>query len=49
MTRDEDKGTISLIQTGLIDKILIATMEKYNIKFTPVEKVPMSKDLDGDP
>ena len=41
-------GPIRLTQTGLIDKILDATqMEHCNIKFTPVDKVPLAKDLDG--
>ena len=45
VTRNEDKGTITLVQTGLIDKILVATqMEECNIKFTPADKVPMAKD-----
>ena len=40
--------TIKLTQTGLIDKILEATqMEHCNIKFTPVDKIPSAKDLDG--
>ena len=49
VTRDKDKGTVTLLQTGLIDKILVATqMEDCNIKFTPADKVPLNKDLDGD-
>ena len=45
-----DNGTVTLSQTGLIDKIMVATeMEDCNIKFTPADKVPLTKDLDGDP
>ena len=48
--RDVDKGTITLLQTGLIEKILIATkLEECNPKFTSADKVPLDKDLDGDP
>ena len=50
VTRDEDKSTVTLIQTGLINRILIATqIEDCNINFTPADKVTMSKDLDGNP
>ena len=48
--RNKDKGTITLIRTGLINKILIATqMEDYNIKFIPADNIPLNKDLNGDP
>ena len=41
---------MTLIQTGLKDKILVATQtEDCNIKFTPADKIPLDKDLDGDP
>ena len=41
--------TIKLTQTGLIDKILEANQTEYcNIKFTPVDNIPLAKDLDGD-
>ena len=47
-TRDNE--TVTLSQTGLIDNILDATyMEDCNIKFTSVDKVPLTKDLDGNP
>ena len=45
-----NKGTVTLSQTGLIDKILDATqMEECNIKFTPADKLPLTKELDDDP
>ena len=48
--RNEGKGILTLTQTGLTSKILIASqIEDCNVKFTPTGKVPMSKDLDGDP
>ena len=50
VNRSGEKGMITLIQTGVINNIMIATqMEDFNIKFTPEENVPMSNDLDGDP
>ena len=50
ITRDVNKGTVTLLQTGLIDKILVATqMEECNLKYTPADKIPLNKDLDGDP
>ena len=50
ITRDADKGTITLLQTGLIDKILVATqLDECNLKFTPADKVPLDKDENGDP
>lgn len=48
ITRDRDEGTLTLLQTGLIDKILVATqMEDCNIKSAPTDKIPLNKDLDG--
>ena len=48
--RDVDKGTVTLLQTGLIDRILMATqLIECNPKFTPTDKFPLDKDLDGDP
>ena len=45
----QDDRTITLSQTGLIDKILeVAQMEDCNNKFTPADKVPLNKDLDGE-
>ena len=50
ISRDAEKGTVTLRQTGLIDKILVATqLEDCNPKFTPANKVPLDKDADGDP
>ena len=50
ITLDKIKGTVTLYQIDLIDKILnITDMEDCNIKFTPVDKEPLDKDLDSDP
>ena len=50
ITRDIKKGTVTLLQTGLIDKVLAATqLEECNPKYTPADKIPLDKDLDGDP
>ena len=47
---NKDLGTIPLTQTGLIDKILDDMgMQESNIKYTPAEKQPLHKDLDGSP
>ena len=44
-----DIGTVTLLQTGLVDKILVATkLEECNPKFTLADKVPLDKDFDGD-
>ena len=49
ITRDVDKGTVILLQTGLADKILMATqMDEWNLKYTPADKFPLDKDSDGD-
>ena len=43
-------GTVTLMQTGLIDRILtVMYMEEYNPKFTPADKVSLIKDEDGEP
>ena len=50
IVRDADKGSVTPRQTGLIDKILVATqVEDCNPKFTPDDKVPLDKYVDGDP
>ena len=39
-----------MIQTGLIGRILTAMdMEDRNHKYTPADKDPLCKDVDGDP
>ena len=44
------KGTVVLTQTGLIDRILVLMeLEDCNIKHTPADKLPLGKDLEGDP
>ena len=44
------KGTVVLTQTGLIDRILVLMeLEDCNPKFTPADKLPLGKDLEGDP
>ena len=44
------EGVVILSQTGLINRILsVMTMEECNPKYTPVDKVPVAKDIDGDP
>ena len=49
-TCDTDKGIVILLHIGLIDNILVATqLEEFNIKYTPANKIPLDKDLDGDP
>ena len=48
--RDKEKGTIASTQTGLIDRIVDAAgMAGLNLKYTPAEKDPLYKDLDGEP
>ena len=47
ITRDAEKGTFTLLQTGLIDKILVATqLDECNLKYTHADKIPLDKDLD---
>ena len=44
------KGTVVLTQTGLIDRILVLIeLEDCNIKHPPADKLPLGKDLEGDP
>ena len=46
---DKNKGTVTLLQAGLIDKILLVSqMEECNITFTTTDKIPLDIDLDGD-
>ena len=43
-------GTITLTQTGLINRILSAmSMESSNHNFKPAAKEPLHKDLNGEP
>ncbi len=45
-----DDGTIELLQTGLIDRIINVTgMNDCAGKSTPAEKMPLGKDLEGEP
>ena len=44
------EGVVILSQTGLINRILsVMAMEECNPKYTPADKVPVGKDIDGDP
>jgi hypothetical protein len=48
--KDKNKKTFTLIQTGLIDKVIHAlNMKDCNGKQTPALKVPLGADLYGDP
>ena len=48
ITRPSDKDTITLTQTGLTDRILRSiVMEQCLIKYTPEDKDPTHKDLEG--
>ena len=48
--RDSTNNTLTMTQTGLIDRILVVMdMEDCNLKYTPVEKDPLWKDEDGPP
>ena len=44
------EGKVVLSQTGLIQRILsVMNMTDCNLKYTPVNKVPVGKDLEGNP
>ena len=50
ISRDANNKSLSMTQTGLIERILTAMdMEDCNLKYTPAEKDPLCKDVDGDP
>ena len=50
IAREAEKRMVTLLQTGLMDKILVVTQLKdYNPKSTPDDNVPLDKDGDGDP
>ena len=50
MERDEDNNTLTMTQSGLIDRILVAMdMQGCNLKYAPTEKDPLCKDEDGEP
>jgi hypothetical protein len=50
ITRDKNNDSLTLTQTGLIERILTAMeMEDCNTKYTPADKEPLCKDIDGDP
>jgi hypothetical protein len=50
IVRDAENHIITMTQTGLIDRILAAMeMENCNMKYTPAEKDPLCKDMDGAP
>ena len=45
--RDDNNSTLTMTQTGLIDRILVATdMKDCNLKYTPADKDPLCKDED---
>ena len=47
---NQETETDSSSQTGLVDKILEATeMDNYNLKYNPIDKIPLHKDLAGSP
>ena len=40
---------MNLTQTGLIDRILtVMEIQDSNLKYTPTDKEPLNKDLDGE-
>ena len=46
--RDKKDGKLTLIQTGLIERILLSTnLEDSNLKFTLVDKIPLHNNLEG--
>ena len=50
ISRDKANNSLTMTQTGLIKRILAAMdMEDCNMKYTPAEKDPLCKDMDGDP
>ena len=50
IARNKDNDSLTMTQTGLIERILAAMeMEDYNLKYTPTDKDPLHKDQDGDP
>ena len=50
IVHDPKNNTITMTQTGLIDKVLASTdMEDCNLKYTPAEKDPLCKDAAGAP
>ena len=47
--RDEKDGTVTLTQEGLTDRVITAmNLQEANPNFTPADKVPLSKDLEGE-
>jgi histone deacetylase 1/2 len=50
LMKKKDDGSIELIQTGLIDRILkVMALEDSHEKFTPSDVKPLGKDEGGDP
>ena len=48
--RDKSNKTTKLTQESLIDHILHAMqLEDYNPNFTPADKIPLYKELNGEP
>ena len=44
-----NKGTATLTQTGLMDQILtVMEIKDSNPQYTPTDKEPSNKDLDGE-
>ena len=49
ISRGDENNSLIMTQTGLIERILTAIdMEDYNLKYTPAEKDPLCKGIDGD-
>ena len=50
ITRDEKNNSLTMTQTGLIKRILIAIdMKDCNHEYTPADKYPLRKDVSGAP
>lgn len=50
LTKKQDDGSIELLQTGLINRILkMMGLEDASVKWTPAETTPLRKDLNGSP
>ena len=48
MVRSKE-GEVVLSQIVLINRIVLMVMEGCNHKYTNVDKIPVGKDVDGDP
>ena len=48
--RDKENNTLTMTQTGLIERILTdMDMDTCNLKYTPVDKYPLCQDEQGSP